>query len=168
MRYYEWTTVYFLTISSYLLMSQSICCPVSSKKPVQYIPGDCCVSWVDKTTPGDRVFYPLKVPTRFRTASLQCYNKKYDLHELLNKHQVKSGGLLLYIGQHGLWSSSDCWWLAVTIEQEISWWWLEGYLTAMNVNSWININKSIQEETIPNCAEIKEPIPLWDVRVQYK
>jgi hypothetical protein len=35
-----------------------------------------------------------KLPTRFRTASPQCYDKKYDVDEMLNNHQVECGRLL--------------------------------------------------------------------------
>jgi hypothetical protein len=34
-----------------------------------------------------------KLPTRLRTASPQCYDKKYDDNEMLNNHQVECGRL---------------------------------------------------------------------------
>ena len=35
-----------------------------------------------------------KLPTRFRTASPQCYDKKNDINEILIKHQMERGRLI--------------------------------------------------------------------------
>ena len=34
-----------------------------------------------------------KLPTRFRTTSPQCYDKKNDINEILIKHQMERGRL---------------------------------------------------------------------------